>query len=87
MGDQHEYHLGELIPVTFSYTAKTSGTYLWVGNSGKLKGGYPIRISCSPSAESVSQLPKTEGYQKFEQMLVSACGGAGVGGGIGEHTA
>jgi hypothetical protein len=38
-GDGHQFHLGELIPVKFSYSAKTSGRYVWVSQSKKLACG------------------------------------------------
>jgi hypothetical protein len=32
-GDRHQFHLGELIPVKFSYAATTPGRYIWVSQS------------------------------------------------------
>ena len=35
-GDGRQFPLGELIPVKFSYSAKTPCRYVWVGNSTRL---------------------------------------------------
>lgn len=80
-GDGQQFHLGELIPVKFSYTAKVPGTYIWVGQSRKLVGGQSLEISCSPSTERVSTPPSSPDDVTFGQMLNAPCGG--VGGGIG----
>ena len=44
--DIHEFHIGELIPIKYAYSAKTSGRYFLVDQSSKLEGGHPITISC-----------------------------------------
>jgi hypothetical protein len=80
-GHGQQYHLGELIPVKFSYTATVPGTYIWVGQSRKLVGGQSLEISCSPSTERVSTPPSSLDEVIFGQMLNAPCGG--VGGGIG----
>src|ERR1700740_831742 len=58
-GHGQQFHLGELIPVKFSYSAKGPGTYIWVGQSRKLVGGKSLEISCSPSTERVSTPPRS----------------------------
>lgn len=82
-GDGQQFHLGELIPIKFSYTAKVPGKYIWVGQSSKLVGGQSLEISCSPSTERVSTPPTSPDEVTFGQMLNPPCGGVGVGGGIG----
>ncbi|MDQ1692512.1 MAG: hypothetical protein QOH85_47 [Acidobacteriaceae bacterium] len=82
-GDGHQFHLGELIPVKFSYSAKTPGRYVWVSQSRKLAGGRSLEISCSPSAERVSLNPRSVDDVTFGQMLDAPCGGVGGGGGGG----
>ncbi len=84
-GDQHQFHLGELTPVRFSYSADTPGKYIWVSQSKKLDCGRGLEISCSPSAERVSLLPPSPDFNAFAEML-NTCGygsGGGVGGGGG----
>jgi len=85
-GDGQQFHLGELIPVTFSYTAKVPGTYIWVGQSRKLVRGQSLAISCSPSTERVSTPPSSPDEVTFGQMLNVPCGGVGggIGGGCGD---
>lgn len=85
-GDGHQFHLGELIPIKFSYSAKTPGTYILVSQSGKLAGGRSLQISCSPSAERVSLNPRSVDDVTFGQMLTAPCGGvgSGFGGGCGD---
>lgn len=80
-GDGHQFHLGELIPIKFSYTAETPGRYIWISQSRNLAGGRSLQISCSPSAERVSLNPRSDDDVTFGQMLTSPCGG--VGGGFG----
>jgi hypothetical protein len=80
-GDGHQFHLGELIPINFSYSAKTRGRYVWVSQSRKLAGGRSLQISCSPSAERVSLNPRSVDDVTFGQMLNAPCGG--ISGGIG----
>ena len=85
-GDGQQFHLGELIPVEFSYTAKVPGTYIWVGQSNKLVGGHSLEISCSPPTERVSTPPGSPDQVTFGQMLTAPCGGVGggIGGGCGD---
>ena len=80
-GDGHQFRLGELIPIKFSYSAKTPGRYVLVSQSRKLAGGRSLEISCSPSAERVVPRPEGGGGLTFERMLTAPCGG--VGGGVG----
>jgi hypothetical protein len=80
-GDGHQFHIGELIPVKFSYTTWTPGRYVWVSQSSKLDGGRSLEISCSPSTERVNLNPRSVDEVTFGQMLTAPCGG--VGGGIG----
>lgn len=85
-GGGQQFHLGELIPVKFSYTAKVPGTYIWVGQSKKLVGGQSLEISCSPSTERVSTPPSSPDEVTFGEMLNAPCGGVGggIGGGCGD---
>ena len=80
-GDEHQFHFGELIPIEFSYSAKTPGRYILVSQSRKLAGGRSLEVSCSPSAERTSLNAKSVDDVTFGQMLSSPCGG--VGGGVG----
>jgi hypothetical protein len=81
-GDRHQFHLGELIPVKFSYSAAVPGKYVWVSQSVKLPAGHGLDFTCSPSAESVRPTPFVAGASdKFGKMLMAPCGG--VGGGFG----
>ena len=79
-GDRHQFHLGELIPVKFSYAATTPGRYIWVSQSSKLTEGHNLEVTCSPSAEHISRASTVGVDDKFGQMLNAPCGG--VGGGI-----
>jgi hypothetical protein len=81
----HQFHLGELIPVKFSYRANIPDRYVWVSESAKLEGGRSLEISCSPAAERVRLLPSSTDDLNFGQML-NSCGGVGggVGGGCGD---
>ena len=85
-GDVHQFQLGELIPIEFSYSANTPGRYIWVSQSSKLAGGRSLEISCSPSAERVSTPPSSPHDVPFDQMLHAPCGGigGGIGGGCGD---
>jgi hypothetical protein len=80
-GDEHQFHLGELIPIEFSYSAKTTGKYAWISRSGMLAGGRTLQISCSPSAERVKLNSISADEVAFGQMLNEPCGG--IGGGVG----
>jgi hypothetical protein len=81
-GDRHQFHLGELIPVKFSYSAAVPGKYVWVSQNTKLPGGHGLDFACSPFAESARPTPFVLGANdKFGEMLMAPC--AGVGGGFG----
>lgn len=82
-GDGHQFRLGELIPIKFSYSTKNTGRYILVSQSRKLAGGRSLEISCSPSAERVVPHPQAGVRLSFEQMLAAPCGGVGDGGGVG----
>ena len=82
-GNSRQFHLGELIPVKWSYTAQTPGIYVWVSQSGKLAEGRPLEISCSPAAESVSKATRSVDATTFDQTLIAPCGGVAGGGGGG----
>jgi hypothetical protein len=85
-GAGHQFHLGELIPIKFSYRAQTPGKYFWVSQSSKLAGGRSLEISCSPSAERVGMPLSSVDAVSFDQMLNAPCGGVGGGfsGGCGD---
>jgi len=78
--DLTRFHVGELIPVTFSFSATTPGRYLWVSQSGTLTAGRPLEISCKPAAEQVRGNPTSAADLTFEQILHAPC--SGVGGGV-----
>jgi hypothetical protein len=81
-GDQHQFHLGELIPVSFAYSAAIPGKFIQVSSSNKLIGGRGIQIACSPAAEPIRFSPALSwAVNRFEAML-QVCGGV-AGGGIG----
>lgn len=75
---RHEFHLGELISIKYSYRATTPRKYTWVEQSQKLTSGSRLRIECSPSAETV-QFALGGSEDKFENMLAAPCGGYGGG--------
>lgn len=85
-GDQHQFHLGELVPISFSYSADVPGSYVLVSQSKKLAGGHDLEISCSPPAERVDPPSLSSDFEKFEKMLHEPCGGVGggIGGGCGD---
>jgi len=87
-GDQRQFHLGELIPVKFSYRASIPDRYIWVSQNNKLTAGRGLEIACSPSAEPVSRWPLAASVDdKFGKMLNSQCGavmGGGFGGGCAD---
>jgi hypothetical protein len=85
--NSRQFHLGELIPVKFSYTANAPGRYLWVSQSSKLDGGGPLEFSCSPSAERVRRHSGSPDGLAFDPMLNAPCAGVGVGGGAGSEIA
>ena len=78
--DQHRFHLGELIPLTFSYSATIPGRYIWVSQSSTLAGGRSVEITCKPAAERVNGIPKSGADLTFARILNAPCGG--VGGGV-----
>jgi hypothetical protein len=85
-GDQHQFHLGELIPFNFSYNATIPGRYIWVSRNEKLTGGHGLEVTCTPAAESAGRPPSMGvAAKRFEEML-NSCGGfgGGVGGGCGD---
>lgn len=84
----HQFHLGEFIPIKFSYAANAPGKYLWVADNANLEGGHSLEISCSPAAERVRQLPSRAEELAFDEMLMAPCGGVGggSGGGCGDCT-
>jgi hypothetical protein len=81
-GDQHQFHLGELIPIRYSYRSETPGKYFWVGQGQKLAGGHTLEVSCSPSVDPVTVISPVLLNMPFEAML-NSCGGVGVGSGGG----
>jgi hypothetical protein len=85
-GDGQQFHIGELIPIKFAYTAKTPGRYVFVSKSSKLEDGRPLEFACSPSAERVSTRSNSGDDVTFGQMLNAPCGGVGggIGGGCGD---
>lgn len=78
-GDQHQFRLGELIPIKYSYSAEISGKYILVSQSQQLAGGHDLEISCSPPGERVSQSLFSPEFGKFEEMLYATCEGIGRG--------
>jgi len=81
-GEQHTFHLGELIPIRFSYVATRPNTFILVSQNQKLNGGRGFEVACSPPAETVRRVPlPSDGGNKFDEMLAAPCGG--VGGGVG----
>jgi hypothetical protein len=80
-GDQGQVHLGELIPVKFSYSAATAGRYIRVSQNHKLTAGHGLEVTCSPPVDPVRRSPAmTVVDDRFGKML-NPCGG--VGGGFG----
>jgi hypothetical protein len=77
VGASRELRLGELIPIKYSYSAKTPGRYLWVSQSAKLEGGRALEISCSSSEEGGSNNLGSADRVSFDQLLVASCGGSG----------
>jgi hypothetical protein len=76
-----QFHLGELVPINFSYSAKVAGKYFWVGN-GKLVQWKALEITCSPAAERVQDRQSLPERTTFWQMLSANCSGVGAGGGF-----
>jgi hypothetical protein len=85
-GGEHQFHLGELIPIKYSYSANGPGRYIWAGNSTKFGGGHPLEIACSPAAERVKTYSTSAHDVAFGQILNADCGGVGggIGGGCGD---
>jgi hypothetical protein len=75
--DPLRFHLGELIPITFSYSVSIPGRYIWVTRSSTLAGGRSVEITCKPAAEPVSGIPKSGPDLTFAQILIAPCGGVG----------
>ena len=72
-GDRHEFHLGELIPVKFSYSAAVPGKYVWVSQNTRLTGGHGLDFACSPFAEGARPTPFVFGANdKFGEMLMGS---------------
>jgi hypothetical protein len=82
-GGQHQFRLGELIPIKYSYSAEISGKYMLVSPGQKLAGGHDLEISCSPPGERVSQRLTSPEFERFEEMLDAPCDQNGVGAGSG----
>lgn len=82
-GGEQQFHLGELIPIRFSYRADNPGRYIWAGNGTKLAGGHSLEIACSPAAERVKRYSTAPDDIVFGQILNADCAGVGFGGGIG----
>jgi hypothetical protein len=78
--DLRRFHLGELIPVTFSYSATSPGRYTWVGQSSKLAAARAFEISCKPAAERISRNSESVADLTFARILNAPCGGVGGGG-------
>lgn len=80
-GNRRQFHVGELIPIEFSYSSENPGKYIWVSGGTRLAGGRALDISCSPPGHRVGpDLPPLDNMS-FEKMLYAPCGG--VGGGFG----
>lgn len=82
-GGIHEFRVGELIPIQYSYSAKTAGRYVRVEQSRNLEGGRPLQISCAPQGEAGVSHPSSSDRLRFNEMLMEPCGSAGFGGGVG----
>lgn len=82
-GDMNRFHLGELIPVQYSYSSRIPGIYFWVPENRKLAGWRSLEISCSPAVERVNRYPTSPDVMTFGQMLNAPCGGMGSAGGAG----
>ena len=78
-GDQHQFHLVELIPIQYSYSAEIPDKYFLVSENDKLIGGRGLEIECSPEAQNIKTLPVFFRGDNFRKMLYS-CPGYGFGG-------
>jgi hypothetical protein len=83
VGDQHDFHLGELIPVSHNLMALTPSKYLYVSLPGKLAGGSSFDVTCDPGGEKVLPMSPDPNYQRLSEILSPSCIGNGVGGGVG----
>ena len=83
VGTNRVFHLGEVIPIKYSYTATAPDRYIWLDQSNKLEGGHPLEISCSPPTGKGNSRPADSDGVAFEQILYASCAGVGYGGGIG----
>jgi hypothetical protein len=83
--DRQQFHLGELIPISVSYSAVTPGKYYWLERNERLIGGRGLKVSCSPAADEIDLNPLWNESVKLAEML-STCGGVGRGraGGCGD---
>jgi hypothetical protein len=52
-GGEHQFHLGELIPIKFSYSASGPG-YIWTGNGTKFAAGGTLSKSHARLRQSAS---------------------------------
>ena len=82
--DRHQFHLGEFIPITYSYAATTPGKYAWVVSSSKIVGSRGLQVTCSPAADPPRLPPwlaqaDRAAKDKFDEMLNPLCPGAGRG--------
>ena len=80
-GSGLQFHLGELIPIQYSYRASPAGRYFRVGGGTKLIGGQSFQISCFPPPDHLPD-PQTTDDLAFRKMLYT-CGGVGAGSGSG----
>jgi len=79
-----QFHLGEFVPINYSYAANPPRKYFWVADYAHLQGGHSLEISCSPAAELVRRRPSRRGKLTLDEMLTAPCGGiGGVGFGSG----
>jgi hypothetical protein len=78
--DLHRFHLGELKPITFSYSSTIPGRYIWVTRGTTLAGGRSVEITCKPAVESVSGNSESDAGLTFERVLNAPCMGLGAGG-------
>jgi len=78
--DLHRFHLGELIPVMFSYSATIAGRYIWVSHSSTLAGRRSVEITCKPEVERVSGNSESFADLTFARILNAPCGGVGRSG-------
>lgn len=83
-GNRNQFHLGEMIPIVFSYTASSPGEYVWVEMNTRLRGGRGLNIQCSPQSDKpTSQVSDFSVSIQFERALHAPCEGVGFGSGGG----